>query len=71
MRYVQISLEVNAEKTKYIIMSPKQHAGQNHNIRTGNKSFETVDQFRYLGATVSNQGSLRKEIKSRLNLANT
>jgi hypothetical protein len=29
----EIGLEVNAEKTKYMVMSRDQHAGQNHNIK--------------------------------------
>jgi hypothetical protein len=28
-----IGLEVNAEKTKYMVMSHDQHAGQNHNLK--------------------------------------
>jgi hypothetical protein len=43
----EIGLEVNTEKTKYIVMSQDQHAGQNHNTQIGNKSFEEVEQFRY------------------------
>ena len=43
-----IGLEVNAEKTKYMVMSWDQNAGQNGNIQIGNKSFETVEQFKYL-----------------------
>jgi hypothetical protein len=27
----EIDLEVNAEKTKYVVMSRDQHAGHNHN----------------------------------------
>ena len=34
---------VNAEKTKYMVMSRDQNAGQNGNIQIGNKSFETVE----------------------------
>jgi hypothetical protein len=33
-------LEVSAEKTKYMFMSQNQHAGQNNNIKIGNKSSE-------------------------------
>jgi hypothetical protein len=36
----EIGLEVNAEKTKYIVMSHNQHAGQNHNIKLDNKSLK-------------------------------
>jgi len=35
-------LEVNAEKSKYMVMSHQQIAGQNHNLLTANKSFENV-----------------------------
>ena len=31
---------MNADKTEYIIMSPDQNAGQIHNIRIDNSSFE-------------------------------
>jgi hypothetical protein len=44
---VEIGLEVNAEKTEYMIMSRDQNVGQNHNIKTDNKSFESVEQFKY------------------------
>jgi hypothetical protein len=47
-----------------------QNAGQNHNIKTGNRCFENVAQFRYLGTTVINQNLIQEEIKRRLNLGN-
>jgi len=40
-------LEVHAEKTKYMIIPCDQNAGQNYNKETGNKSSESMDQFRY------------------------
>jgi hypothetical protein len=39
----QTGLKVNAEETKYMVMSRDQSAGQNSNIQTDNKSFETVE----------------------------
>jgi hypothetical protein len=36
----EIGLEVNSEKTKYMIMSRHQTAGQSNYIRVANKSFE-------------------------------
>jgi len=41
-------LEVNADKTKYMIMSRDQNAGGSHIIKTDNSSFERVDEFKYL-----------------------
>jgi hypothetical protein len=35
----EIGLEVNADKTKYMVMSRDQNAGRNHNIRIDNSSF--------------------------------
>jgi hypothetical protein len=36
----EIGLEVNAEKTKYIVMYRDQHARRNHNIQKHNTPFE-------------------------------
>jgi hypothetical protein len=63
-------LEINAEKTKYMIMSRHPNSGQNQNIRTANESFENVAKFKYLGTTLTNQNDIHDEIKSRLNLGN-
>jgi hypothetical protein len=54
----------------YVTISRDKHAGQNHNMEIGDKSFETVEQFRYLGTTPKNQNSIHEEIKCRLNLGN-
>jgi hypothetical protein len=51
----EVGLGVNAEKTKYMLLSRHQNAGQHHNINIGDRSFENVAQFKYLGRTVTNQ----------------
>jgi len=50
----EIGLEVNADKTKYIVMSGDQNAGRSHSMKTGNNSFERVEEFRYLVTTLTN-----------------
>jgi hypothetical protein len=44
-----IDLEINAEKTKYMIMSRHPNSGQNQNIRIANELFENVAKFKYFG----------------------
>jgi hypothetical protein len=65
-----IGLEINAEKTKYMIMSRHQNSGQNQNIRIANELFENVAKFKYLGTTLTNLNDIHDEIKSRLNSGN-
>jgi hypothetical protein len=66
----EVGLEVNVEKTKYMLMSRDQNAGQNWEIKIGNRSFENVSQFKYLRTTVTNQNLIQEEIKRRLNSGN-
>ena len=66
----EIGLEVSADKTKYMVMSRDQNAGQNHSVRIDNSTFERVEDFKYLGTTLTSQNSILEEIKSRLRLGN-
>jgi hypothetical protein len=52
---IEVGLEVNVEKTKYMLVSCDQNASQNRNIEIGNRSFENLFQ---------------KDIKRRLNSGN-
>ncbi|KAJ4445911.1 hypothetical protein ANN_12597 [Periplaneta americana] len=65
-----IGLEVNPEKTKYMIMSRDENIVRNGNIKIGDLSFEEVEKFKYLGATVTNINDTREEIKGRINMGN-
>jgi hypothetical protein len=49
-----VGLEVNTEKTKYMLLSRHRNAGQNHDIKIANRCFENVAQLKYLGTTVTN-----------------
>jgi len=59
----EIGLEVNADKTKYMVMSRDQNAGHNHNMKSENISFETVEYFKYLGTNLTNKFLLRKKLR--------
>jgi hypothetical protein len=50
-------------------LSRHQNAGQNYDIRIGNRWFENVAQFMYLGTTITNENRIQEEIK-RLNSGN-
>jgi hypothetical protein len=66
----EIGLEINVEKTRYMLLSRHQNVGQNRDIRIANKSFENVSQFRHLETTLTNQNLIHEEIKRRLNSGN-
>jgi hypothetical protein len=38
----EVGLEINVEKTKYMLLSHHQDVGQNRGIKTANRSFENV-----------------------------
>jgi hypothetical protein len=44
-----------------MLLPHHQNAGQNHDIKIGNRCFENVAQFRYFG-TITNQNLIQEEI---------
>jgi hypothetical protein len=65
-----VALEINVEKTKYMLISRQQNIGQNGDIKIADRSFENVSQFKYLGTTVTDQNLIQEKIKRRLNSGN-
>jgi hypothetical protein len=61
-----IGLEGIVVKTKYMIISRDQNAGQSNSMKSNNRSFEKVEEFKYLGTTLTNQNPIQEEIKSRI-----
>ena len=59
-----------SDKTKYMVMSREQTAGLSHSMKVDNSSIERVEEFKYLGTTLTNQNSIQEGIKSRLKLGN-
>jgi hypothetical protein len=66
----KIFLNVNADETKYTAVSGEQNTGQIHSMKIDNSSFEKVEEFKYLGSTLTNQNSIQEEFQSRLNSRN-
>ena len=66
----EIGLEISADKTKYMVRSSDQNAGRNHSVRIDNSTFGRVEEFKYLGTTLTNQNSIAEENKSRLSSGN-
>jgi hypothetical protein len=62
----ETGLEVNADKSKYMVMFRDQNAGRSHIIKTENSSSEKLEEFKYLETTLTNQNFIQEEIKSRL-----
>ena len=56
----------------YLVMSRDgdENAGRNHSVRIDNSTFERVEEFKYLGTTLTNQNSVPEEIMSRLSSGN-
>jgi hypothetical protein len=46
---IEVGLEINLDKTKYMLLSRHQNVGQIRDIKIANTSFENVSQFKYLG----------------------
>ena len=47
-----------------------QNAGQSHSIKINNSSFERVEEFKFVGTTLTNQNSIQEENQSTLQSAN-
>jgi len=60
----RVGLEINTEKTEYIIVYRQQIARRKYNLLIANKFLQHVAEFRYLG-TVTNQNFINEEMNSR------
>ena len=62
----EIGLAVNADKTKYMVISRDKNAGRSHSMKIDNSSFERVEdvKYSYLGTILTKQNYIQEEIKS-------
>jgi hypothetical protein len=66
----EICPEEKTKKIKYMLTSRHQNSGQNHDVKTANRSLENVAQLKYLGTKATVKIMIHEEIKSRLNSDN-
>jgi hypothetical protein len=53
-----------------MVMSRDQDAGRIYNMKIDNSFFERVEEFKYLGTTLTNQNSIQEQIRRRLKSGN-
>jgi len=53
-----------------MVMFRDQNAGRSHNLKSDNSSFERVEEFIYLGTTLTDKNYIEEEIKSGLTSGN-
>jgi len=61
----EVSLNVNTEKTKYMVVYRQQNIRQYHSLLIANTSFVYVTKFKHLVTTVTNQNYIHEEIRSK------
>ena len=49
-----------------MVMSRDQNAGRIHSVSMDNSTLQRVEEFNYLGKTLTNQNAIQEEIKCRL-----
>jgi hypothetical protein len=60
----ETGLELNTDKTLYMVMSQDHNAGRSHNIKTDHSPFERVEGFKYLGTTLIQQNSIKEKLRT-------
>ena len=63
-RFLVIVCNIHADKTKYMVMSRDRNAGRGHSVKIDNSSIERVEEFKYLGTTLTDQILFRKKLRT-------
>ena len=66
----KLGIEINENKTKYMVTSTYERRRNAEDLRIGNKTFEAVQSFQYLGNIIGNTNSNNKCIKERIMMGN-
>jgi len=60
----EVCLELNTEKTKYMVVSRHQNAGQNYKFLVANNSFEDDTKFKYFETILTNKNCIHEKIRA-------
>jgi len=66
----KLGMEINEKRTKYMVTSTCEHRRNAGDLRIGNKTFEAVQCFQYLGNIIGNTYNNNKCIKERTMMGN-
>ena len=66
----KLGMEINEYKTKYMVTSTYEHRRNARDLRIGNKTFEAVQSFQYLGNIIGNTNNNNKCIKEGIMMGN-
>jgi hypothetical protein len=61
-----MGLIVHEKKTKYMIVSATQKGQQTQNWKVGDKVFESMSSFKYLGNVINKDGRISECVKHRI-----
>ena len=59
VRRLQV-IDISADESKHMFLSRHQNVGCSYNIKTANKSFETVAELKYVVSTLTNHIFMKK-----------
>jgi hypothetical protein len=65
-----MGLMVNEKKTKYVIVAATHNGQQTQNWKVGDKIFERVSSFKYLGNVINEEGRISECVKDRIQAGN-
>jgi SUMO ligase MMS21 Smc5/6 complex component len=66
----KLGMEINENKTKYLVTSTYEHRRNAGDLQVGNKTFKAVQSFQYLGNIIGNTNSSKKKKKERILMGN-
>ena len=66
----KLGMEINENKTKYMVTSTYEYRRNAGDLRIGNRTFEAVQSFQYLGNVIGNTTNNNKCIKERIMMGN-